>query len=69
MDRLPVEFTPARVNINLIQTKPASPLPGKASDPKCNQDGECQIGLEKAFGVINTVFARRCDRREELMIG
>lgn len=56
IDGIPVVFTAASVDVDLVGAKPASALPDKTTDPEDNDDGQGEVRLEETFGIVEPTF-------------
>lgn len=66
IDGIPVMLTAAGVEVDLVEFDPALALPDVSDNPKEEDDREGEIGLEKAFGVIEIAGEWRSDGNEKL---
>lgn len=68
VDGIPVELAAARVDVDLVKAEPAGALPEEAADPEEDDNGESEVRLEKALGIVDAAF-RRSDGYEKLQKG
>jgi hypothetical protein len=52
VDFIPLVFTAASINVDLVDGNPALTLPEVTSDPEDNDDGESEEGLEETSCII-----------------
>lgn len=58
-DSNPVDLAAASVNIDLMRAEPSGAFPDEAADPEEENDGEGEVGLEEAFGIVEFAFVTR----------
>ena len=52
VDLIPVQFSPAGINVHLLDGKPSLTLPCVAACPEEKHDGHSQVLLEEGFGSV-----------------
>lgn len=53
IDFVPVEFPAVRVHVNVARAQPALAFPDEPANPKENDDGRGEIGLEEALRIVD----------------
>lgn len=52
VDPVPVELAASRVDVDVARAQPPFALPGEADEPEEDDDGEGEVRLEEARGVV-----------------
>lgn len=52
VDPVPVELAASRVDVDVARAQPPFTLPGEADEPEEDDDGEGEVRLEEARGVV-----------------
>lgn len=68
LDGLPIQLATAGIDVHLVGAEPARPLPEEAANPEEKDDGEREVRLEEALGVVEFCLTGRCDGGVELGI-
>lgn len=54
IDGVPVELAAADVDVDVARAEPGLALPGEADEPEKYDDGEGEVRLEEALGIVDT---------------
>ena len=58
---IPIQFTPASINVNLSKAENTFTLPNITDSPEAKNDGCSQVGLEKALCRSDTIHIKGRD--------
>lgn len=58
VDGVPVELAAVEVDVDVARAQPGLALPGEADEPEEHDDGEGQVRLEEARGVVEAALGR-----------
>lgn len=58
VDCVPVELAAVEVDVDVARAQPGLALPGEADEPEEYDDGEGEVRLEEARGVIEAALGR-----------
>lgn len=58
VDCVPVELAAVEVDVDVTRAQPGLALPGEANEPEEYDDGEREVRLEEARGVVEAALGR-----------
>lgn len=58
VDGVPVELAAVEVNVDVARAQPGLALPGETDEPEEHDDGEGEVRLEEARGVVEAALGR-----------